>query len=162
MELALAPLCHRPSDLGRPYKLLRAFRPMLFQTPEHIVKNTTVGEIVPYSTVLQFLFSKAPKELMSPHEVRIVPILVAKSKNFLWKLYDIHYKTDISRDKQRFCQCFSPLPRTWTKSLFVSADVCFISIVKEKLMYVKPSCFESVYIMELTGTNILEDTKPFM
>ncbi|PIK54910.1 putative conserved oligomeric Golgi complex subunit 5 [Apostichopus japonicus] len=68
MELALAPLCHRPSDLGRPYKLLRAFRPMLFQTPEHIVKNTTVGEIVPYSTVLQFLFSKAPKELMSPHE----------------------------------------------------------------------------------------------
>lgn len=72
MELALAPLCKRPSDLGRPYKLLRAFRPMLFQTPEHIVKNTTVGEIVPFSTVLQFLFSKAPKELMSPHEVIIL------------------------------------------------------------------------------------------
>lgn len=69
MELAITPLCRRPSDLGRPYKLLRAFRPMLFQTPEHISSSTALGEIIPYSTILQFLFARAPQDLMSPHEV---------------------------------------------------------------------------------------------
>ncbi|XP_072175838.1 conserved oligomeric Golgi complex subunit 5-like [Diadema setosum] len=69
MELAITPLCRRPSDLGRPYKLLRAFRPMLFQTPEHISSSSALGDIIPYSTILQFLFARAPSELMSPHEV---------------------------------------------------------------------------------------------
>ncbi|KAL8202177.1 UNVERIFIED_CONTAM: hypothetical protein K2H54_057118 [Gekko kuhli] len=32
MELAVAPLCRRVSDLGKPYRLLRSFRPLLFQT----------------------------------------------------------------------------------------------------------------------------------
>ena len=69
MELAVAPLCRRVSDLGKPYKLLRAFRPLLFQTSEHIAKTPALGEIIPHSTALHFLFARAPSELMSPHEV---------------------------------------------------------------------------------------------
>ncbi|XP_033647188.1 conserved oligomeric Golgi complex subunit 5-like [Asterias rubens] len=69
MELAVTPMCRRVSDLGRPYKLLRAFRPLLFQTSEHISSSPALGEIIPYSTALHFLFARAPAELMSPHEV---------------------------------------------------------------------------------------------
>lgn len=70
MELAIGPLCRRVSDLGKPYKLLRAFRPLLFQTSEHIANSPALGEIIPHSTALHFLFARAPAELMSPHEVR--------------------------------------------------------------------------------------------
>ncbi|KAK6993674.1 conserved oligomeric Golgi complex subunit 5 [Biomphalaria glabrata] len=69
MELAISPLCRRPADLGKSYRLLRAFRPLLFQTPEHISQSPALGEIIPYSTVLQFLFARAPSELKSPHQV---------------------------------------------------------------------------------------------
>ncbi|XP_028668771.1 conserved oligomeric Golgi complex subunit 5 [Erpetoichthys calabaricus] len=68
MELAVAPLCRRVSDLGRPYRLLRSFRPMLFQTSEHIAGSQTIGDIIPYSTILHFLFTRAPMELKSPHQ----------------------------------------------------------------------------------------------
>ncbi|XP_077981435.1 conserved oligomeric Golgi complex subunit 5-like [Glandiceps talaboti] len=69
MELAVAPFCRRITDLGRHYKLLRSFRPLLFQTAEHIVSSSALGEIIPYSTVLHFLFAKAPPEFKSPHQV---------------------------------------------------------------------------------------------
>ncbi|XP_072026015.1 conserved oligomeric Golgi complex subunit 5-like [Amphiura filiformis] len=69
MELAVAPLCRRVSDLGKPYKLLCAFRPLLFQTSEHIAKAPALGDIIPHSTALHFLFARAPAELMSPHEI---------------------------------------------------------------------------------------------
>ncbi|KAM3832431.1 conserved oligomeric Golgi complex subunit 5 isoform 1-T1 [Vipera latastei] len=68
MELAVAPLCRRVSDLGKPYKLLRSFRPMLFQTSEHISSSPAVGDIIPYSTIIQFLFTRAPPELKSPFQ----------------------------------------------------------------------------------------------
>ncbi|XP_076861700.1 conserved oligomeric Golgi complex subunit 5 [Brachyhypopomus gauderio] len=68
MELAVAPLCRRVSDLGRAYRLLRAFRPLLFQTSEHIASSQAVGELIPYSTVLHLLFTRAPAELKSPHQ----------------------------------------------------------------------------------------------
>ncbi|CAL4237049.1 unnamed protein product, partial [Meganyctiphanes norvegica] len=68
MELAINPLCSRPSELGRPYRIVRAFRPFLFQTPEHIIASPIIGEVIPYSTVLHFLFAKAPPELRSPHQ----------------------------------------------------------------------------------------------
>ncbi|XP_060548669.1 conserved oligomeric Golgi complex subunit 5 [Pantherophis guttatus] len=68
MELAVAPLCRRVSDLGKSYKLLRSFRPMLFQTSEHISNSPAVGDIIPYSTVIQFLFTRAPPELKSPFQ----------------------------------------------------------------------------------------------
>ncbi|XP_021370975.1 conserved oligomeric Golgi complex subunit 5-like [Mizuhopecten yessoensis] len=68
MELAISPFCKRVSDIGKDYRLLRAFRPLLFQTPEHICKGPTLGDIIPYSTCLHFLFARgAPPELRSPH-----------------------------------------------------------------------------------------------
>ncbi|XP_040268774.1 conserved oligomeric Golgi complex subunit 5 isoform X2 [Bufo bufo] len=68
MELAVAPLCRRVADLGRSYRLLRSFRPLLFQTSEHIANSASVGEIIPYSVILQFLFTRAPPELKSPYQ----------------------------------------------------------------------------------------------
>ncbi|KAI4878069.1 hypothetical protein NFI96_011672 [Prochilodus magdalenae] len=68
MELAVAPLCRRVSDLGKAYRLLRSFRPLLFQTSEHIASSQTVGDLIPYSTILHFLFTRAPAELKSPHQ----------------------------------------------------------------------------------------------
>ncbi|XP_072310768.1 conserved oligomeric Golgi complex subunit 5 [Eucyclogobius newberryi] len=68
MELAVAPLCRRVSDLGRPYRMLRSFRPLLFQASELVVSNPAVGELIPYSTVLHLLFSRGPPELKAPHQ----------------------------------------------------------------------------------------------
>lgn len=68
MELAVAPLCRRVSDLGKPYRLLRSFRPLLFQTNELIASSQALGDVIPYSTILHFLFTRAPPELKSPHQ----------------------------------------------------------------------------------------------
>nr|XP_056702455.1 conserved oligomeric Golgi complex subunit 5 [Euleptes europaea] len=68
MELAVAPLCRRVSDLGKPYRLLRSFRPLLFQTSEHIANSPALGDIIPLSTILQFLFTRAPPDLKSPFQ----------------------------------------------------------------------------------------------
>ncbi|XP_055958266.1 conserved oligomeric Golgi complex subunit 5 [Patella vulgata] len=68
MELAISPFCRRVSDLGKTYKLLRAFRPLLFQTSEHLTQSPAIGEIIPYSTILHYLFARAPAELKSPHQ----------------------------------------------------------------------------------------------
>ncbi|GFO07452.1 conserved oligomeric Golgi complex subunit 5 [Plakobranchus ocellatus] len=69
MEMAISPFCRRPADLGKAYRLLRAFRPLLFQTAEHISQSPALGEILPYSTTIHFLFARAPSELKSPHQV---------------------------------------------------------------------------------------------
>ncbi|KAH9363650.1 hypothetical protein HPB48_000001 [Haemaphysalis longicornis] len=86
MEMALAPLGQPLADLGRPYKIkarnltaytrmcvqvLRALRPLLFQSPQHVAQSPMLGEVVPHSLVLHFLFAKAPPELRSPYEVRL-------------------------------------------------------------------------------------------
>ncbi|XP_045618166.1 conserved oligomeric Golgi complex subunit 5 [Procambarus clarkii] len=68
MEMAISPLCNRPSELGRAYRVVRSFRPLLFQTVEHIIASPSIGDVIPYSTVLHFLFAKAPSELRSPHQ----------------------------------------------------------------------------------------------
>lgn len=68
MEMAVAPLCRRVSDLGKPYRMLRSFRPFLFQTSELIANSPAVGDLIPYSTLLHFLFTRAPSELKSPHQ----------------------------------------------------------------------------------------------
>jgi len=68
MEMAISPLCYRVSDLGKPYRLLRASRPLLFQTTEHAAANPAIGDIIPYSVIIHFLFGRAPPELKSPHQ----------------------------------------------------------------------------------------------
>ena len=44
-------------------------RPLLFQTNELIASSQALGDIIPYSTILHFLFTRAPPELKSPHQV---------------------------------------------------------------------------------------------
>jgi hypothetical protein len=43
---------------------------MLTQTPQEIANNPALGEIVPYSLALFHLFSHAPDEMKSPHQVK--------------------------------------------------------------------------------------------
>ncbi|KAM6152342.1 conserved oligomeric Golgi complex subunit 5 isoform 3-T3 [Erethizon dorsatum] len=68
MELAVGPFCRRVSDLGKSYRMLRSFRPLLFQTSEHVANSPALGEIIPFSVILQFLFTRAPAELKSPFQ----------------------------------------------------------------------------------------------
>lgn len=77
--MAISPLCNRPSELGRPYRVVRSFRPLLFQTVEHIIASPSIGDVIPYSTVLHFLFAKAPAELRSPHQVRFINFLMLQT-----------------------------------------------------------------------------------
>uniref|UniRef100_A0A6Q2X181 Conserved oligomeric Golgi complex subunit 5 n=1 Tax=Esox lucius TaxID=8010 RepID=A0A6Q2X181_ESOLU len=67
-QFSICPLCRRVSELGKPYRLLRSFRPLLFQNSELIASSPAVGDLIPYSTLLNFLFSRAPSELKSPHQ----------------------------------------------------------------------------------------------
>ena len=69
MESAISCLYDRPTELGRSYRILRSFRPLLFQTTEHLAQSPAVGDIIPNSIVLHFLFAKAPAEFKSPHQV---------------------------------------------------------------------------------------------
>ncbi|XP_012576384.1 PREDICTED: conserved oligomeric Golgi complex subunit 5 isoform X2 [Condylura cristata] len=68
MELAVGPFCRRVSDLGKSYRMLRSFRPLLFQTSEQVAKSPALGDIIPFSVVIQFLFTRAPPELKSPFQ----------------------------------------------------------------------------------------------
>lgn len=68
LEEGISTLCSRPSELGEPYRLLRAVRPLLFLTPQHMIQVSSVGELIPYSMVLHLLFARAPPELKSPHQ----------------------------------------------------------------------------------------------
>uniref|UniRef100_A0A9L0JEH5 Conserved oligomeric Golgi complex subunit 5 n=1 Tax=Equus asinus TaxID=9793 RepID=A0A9L0JEH5_EQUAS len=68
MELAVGPFCRRVSDLGKSYRMLRSFRPLLFQTSEHVASSPALGDVIPFSTVIQFLFTRAPAELKSPFQ----------------------------------------------------------------------------------------------
>ncbi|XP_040116754.1 conserved oligomeric Golgi complex subunit 5 isoform X2 [Oryx dammah] len=68
MELAVGPFCRRVSDLGKSYRMLRSFRPLLFQTSEHVAGSPALGDIIPFSIIIQFLFTRAPPELKSPFQ----------------------------------------------------------------------------------------------
>ena len=77
LELAVSPLCRRVQDLGLQYRRLRAFRPLLFLTPEHMLASASVARVgqvptldapLPASLILHLLFARAPPELRSPHQ----------------------------------------------------------------------------------------------
>ncbi|KAA8580431.1 hypothetical protein FQN60_005966 [Etheostoma spectabile] len=42
--------------------------PLLFQTSELVASSPAVGDLIPYSTLLHFFFTRAPPELKSPHQ----------------------------------------------------------------------------------------------
>lgn len=69
MELAVTPLCRRLSEFGTSYRRLRAFRPLLFMASEGVADWAAIGDVIPHSSVLHFLFSRAPNEFRSPHQV---------------------------------------------------------------------------------------------
>ena len=74
MELAVAPLC-RGGQLGsleqQQYRILRAMKALLPLEPEKMVQKVLEeGEgSVPPSLILLHLFSVAPSDLPSPHQV---------------------------------------------------------------------------------------------
>ncbi|XP_054582614.1 conserved oligomeric Golgi complex subunit 5 isoform X2 [Eptesicus fuscus] len=68
MEMAVGPFCRRVSDLGKSYRMLRSFRPLLFQTSEHVASSPALGDTIPFSIIIQFLFTRAPTELKSPFQ----------------------------------------------------------------------------------------------
>nr|XP_037860765.1 conserved oligomeric Golgi complex subunit 5 [Chlorocebus sabaeus] len=68
MELAVGPFCRRVSDLGKSYRMLRSFRPLLFQASEHVANSPALGDVIPFSIIIQFLFTRAPTELKSPFQ----------------------------------------------------------------------------------------------
>ncbi|CAK8697833.1 unnamed protein product [Clavelina lepadiformis] len=68
MESALSPLCRRVTDMGQSYRLLRAFRPLLFLADDAISESSFIGDIIPVSLILDFLFSRAPSDIRTPYE----------------------------------------------------------------------------------------------
>ncbi|KAL0617853.1 retrotransposable element ORF2 protein [Plecturocebus cupreus] len=43
-------------------------RPLLFQTSEHVANSPALGDVIPFSIIIQFLFTRAPAELKSPFQ----------------------------------------------------------------------------------------------
>lgn len=70
LELALEPLVGKASSdmLGKSYGTLRAFRSLLFMQAEDVPESPLLGNALPFSTALHFLFTKSPPELKSPHD----------------------------------------------------------------------------------------------
>lgn len=77
-EATISPLLGEEPKL---YRTLRLFRLMLTQTPEEIQNNTALGESLAYSVALFYLFSYAPNEMESPHQVN--PARLLQTKQFL-------------------------------------------------------------------------------
>lgn len=71
LEEALSTFHTLIDDLGKHYRILRAFKLLLFHEPSAIVKSQAVGSLIPYSIVIQFLISThGPPEMKSAHENR--------------------------------------------------------------------------------------------
>ncbi|XP_075214517.1 conserved oligomeric Golgi complex subunit 5 four way stop isoform X2 [Lycorma delicatula] len=68
LEVAISPLCKQLSELGRSYRLLRSFRPLIEAAPQEVADCSLLGDLIPYSLALMSLFSRAPSELPSPHQ----------------------------------------------------------------------------------------------
>uniref|UniRef100_A0A0K2T9U8 Conserved oligomeric Golgi complex subunit 5 n=1 Tax=Lepeophtheirus salmonis TaxID=72036 RepID=A0A0K2T9U8_LEPSM len=70
LELTLEPLSPKIKSSGLSYDRLRAFRALLYIQPEDMVNSLPqIGsEVLPASTVLHHLFSKAPSDIKSPHQ----------------------------------------------------------------------------------------------
>jgi conserved oligomeric golgi complex subunit 5 len=71
LEEALSAFSHIFGDLGKQYRLLRSFKPLLFQEAQVIADSPLIGNLIPYSLAIQFLISAyGPPEIKSAHENR--------------------------------------------------------------------------------------------
>lgn len=66
LEMAISQSLFPLEALGRPLQVLRAFRPLLFLDTPSLPDSPLLTEL-PASVVLHHLYSRAPKELKSPH-----------------------------------------------------------------------------------------------
>lgn len=83
MELAVSPLCGggQLSLLEQQqYRRLRALKALILQKPEDMVQKVLEDpseNSVPPSLILLHLFSSAPSELLSPHQVNYLIICLS-------------------------------------------------------------------------------------
>lgn len=82
IELALSPFCRRLTDLGKHYKILKAFRSLLILDSEVFLTNSSVGDVVPFDLVLHHLICRSPNELRSPHQVEKLIFFSCRRKSF--------------------------------------------------------------------------------
>lgn len=67
LEVAVSQHLYPAEHLGTPFRMLRAFRPLLFVDTAHLATSPLLGEL-PASIVLHQLYSRAPASLQSPAE----------------------------------------------------------------------------------------------
>lgn len=58
LQMALQSLCDNLAEIGAPYRALRAFKPLLFQTPEQLMESPAIGSLLPFSTALLLLLGR--------------------------------------------------------------------------------------------------------
>lgn len=70
----MQPLAGRqpPADMGwgKPLRTLRSLKTFIGLPASEVAVSPAVGTALPHSLVLTALFSQAPQELLSPHQVR--------------------------------------------------------------------------------------------
>jgi hypothetical protein len=70
IEVALLPLCPRPTELGPSYQMVRSLKVLLFCGVDDLPSNSLMtADKLPRSIVLHYLFSAAPPTLQSPHKL---------------------------------------------------------------------------------------------
>lgn len=69
LEQAILLLGVKLSDLGKSYRILRAFKPMLKQDLNEIAKSAVIGDIIPYSMVIHYLIAAFSNEIQLPNEM---------------------------------------------------------------------------------------------
>ena len=68
LEKCVCTLGEQAGELGKAYRVLRAFKPLLFKHFNEIAKSPALGELIPHSLIIQHLISWfAPLELQLPH-----------------------------------------------------------------------------------------------
>lgn len=69
LQQAIQQLGIKPTDLGKSFKILRAFKTMLKQDLNEISKSTVIGSIIPYSIAIHYLIAAFSNEIQLPHEM---------------------------------------------------------------------------------------------
>ncbi|CAI8014355.1 Conserved oligomeric Golgi complex subunit 5 [Geodia barretti] len=129
IELALTPFCSRPGELGRPYLMLRTLRRLLFQETDLALSETSgLGNQLPFSYALHHLFSRAPPDMTSPHQL----------KGWTEKAYsDWMDKQTIERDRLAFIQAtldaYSKRKRGQARSQYAEVYPVMVSLLKRGL-----------------------------
>jgi hypothetical protein len=129
IELALTPFCQKPAELGRPYRMLRSLRRLLFlEANSSLPDSVGLGEQLPYSYALHHLFSRAPSDMASPHQL----------KGWTEKAYsDWMDQQTVEKDRLAFIQAtldaYSKRVRGQMKSQYASVYPAMVSLLKRGL-----------------------------